>query len=152
MKNKFIFSSLSIMLLSVFVTGCSDSPTDVAESWRDAIIQEDLKLANEYSSDTAKLANIKFIESFYTEGKKAKVHFKKDINKILENEPEIVDDTALFDCDFILSKVDGDWKVDLPGDYNLDGNEKSKTIPVAIETVPAVAIELSTDEIKEAVK
>jgi len=57
MKLKFGLSCLFSTAALMFLTGCGDSPKDVANKWRQAILEGDIKTANELSIEEAHAVN-----------------------------------------------------------------------------------------------
>lgn len=107
-----------LMLLAAcgmfFLTGCSDSPEDVAANWMEAIADGDLETANEYSTANTAMMNAMLVDMVKKDSKKAE-NISETLDKLDDATVEIDGDTATVKFDggsISLRKVDGDWKVD----------------------------------------
>ena len=116
---------LSVMLLALaglfIFTGCSDSPKDVVVKWTEAIVNGDIKKANEYSTENTHALNgmiIGIVNGKSEDAKKTKAELEASIEKLKNAKEEIDGDTAKVfmeddkDKPAVLKKVDGKWKVD----------------------------------------
>ena len=116
---------LSVMLLALaglfIFTGCSDSPKDVVVKWTEAIVNGDIKKANEYSTENTHALNgmiIGIVNGKSEDAKKTKAELEASIEKLKNAKKEIDGDTAKVfmeddkDKPAVLKKVDGKWKVD----------------------------------------
>ena len=99
-------------------TGCSESPRDVAVKWGKAVLEGDLKKANEYSTDDSAALNGLIIGMCSQEKKNGKSEISDTIKKWETGNEEINGDTARVYGDqgpdkgsITLKKVDGKWKV-----------------------------------------
>lgn len=99
-------------------TGCSDSPRDVAVKWGNAVLEGDLKKANEYSTKESEPLNALIIGMCSQEKKNGKSEISDTIRKWETGKEEINGDTARVYGDkgpdkesINLKKVDGKWKV-----------------------------------------
>ena len=102
--KKFLVAFAGLFILS----GCKDSPKEVAQKWSQAIIDRNIEDANKYS--TAASGGLNALAVALPEG---------DIHKYIDSAVEVINgDTAeLKNKDellMMLKKVDGEWKVDLP--------------------------------------
>jgi len=116
---------LSVMLLALaglfIFTGCSDSPKDVVVKWTEAIVNGDIKTANEYSTENTHSLNgliIGVVNGKSEDSKKTKAELEASIEKLKNGREEITGDTAKVfvegsdDKPATLKKIDGKWKVD----------------------------------------
>lgn len=116
---------LSVLLLALaglfVLTGCSDSPKDVAVKYSEALLDGNIKKANEYSTEKTHAMNgmvISMLSSDSEDAKKTKAEFKANLSLIKKAKEEIDGDTAKLIIEgeegkpMILKKVDGKWKVD----------------------------------------
>ncbi len=105
------FLILLVAFAGLFIlSGCKDSPKEVAQKWSQAIIDRNIEDANKYS--TAASGGLNALAVAF--GKP-----KDDIHKYIDSAVEVINgDTAeLKNKDellMMLKKVDGEWKVDLP--------------------------------------
>ena len=117
--KKLLFWSMALAGV-LFLTGCSDSPKDVAVKWGKALVAGDLKTANKYSTEKTRPMNAMVIGMMSGGGEEAKAEFNADIKKWESGKEEINGDSAtVFGKDpkekdaVTLKKVDGSWKVDV---------------------------------------
>ena len=115
---------LSAMLLALaglfILAGCSDSPRDVTVKWAKAIVDGDVKKANEYTTEKTRPINglmVGVLSADDENGKKAKAEFEANIDKLKKAKEEINGDEAKVTVEgeskpITLKKVDGKWKVD----------------------------------------
>ena len=111
-----------LMLAAVFagmfiLTGCSDSPKDVAEKWVTALIDGDVEEANKYSTSDAKVLNAMFVSAMEKDEDQKK-EMEKALDAIDDAEEKIDGDTAKLvfkdgEGNIDLKKVDGEWKVNV---------------------------------------
>ena len=100
------------------------SPKDVAVQWFQALLDGDLKTANELSTEQTKAFNGLMASAMQANDKEDKEADDDDPKAMLEQlkkaEEKIEGDTATLIVDgkegFTLKKVDGKWKVDLQKD------------------------------------
>ena len=113
--KKFLVMLLAVVGVFVF-TGCEDSPQDVVEIWATAIVDGDLKTANEYSTERTHVLNALMVGMMSEEENSGAEKFKANVDKIADAKVEIEDDVAKVyvekDDPITLKKVDGEWKVD----------------------------------------
>ena len=100
---------------ALILTGCSDSPTDVAKKWHSALRDGDVNTANKYS--TARVAALNGFVVAALKDTKSEEKIKEFNATEFEGE-EIKGDTAKVFVKgdkkpITLVKVDGDWKVDV---------------------------------------
>lgn len=109
---------LAVLTGMFILTGCSDSPKDVAVKWGNALLDGDAKKANEYSTENTVAANA-FIIGIVSKDEKEKKNFSETIDKWKDGTEEINGDTAKVyfpgeeNGSVNLKKVDGKWKVDM---------------------------------------
>ena len=113
---------LAVLTGMFILTGCSDSPKDVAVKWGNALLDGDAKKANEYSTENTVAANALLI-GILSNGEKSekdRKNFSETISKWKDGTEEINGDTAKVygpggpkDGSVDLKKVDGKWKVDM---------------------------------------
>lgn len=115
--KKIMVMCAALMGMLVF-TGCSESPRDVAVKWGKAVLEGDLKKANEYSTDDSAALNGLIIGMCSQEKKNGKSEISDTIKKWETGNEEINGDTARVYGDqgpdkgsITLKKVDGKWKV-----------------------------------------
>lgn len=115
---KKLFALLVAAAGMFLLTGCSDSPKDVAGKWVSAIVEGDAETANKYSTDNVKLINAILIDTVKKNDKKSQ-NIKDAQAKLKNAKEEINGDTAKVIIDdnknntITLKKVDGDWKVNV---------------------------------------
>ena len=68
---KKLFALLVAAAGMFLLTGCSDSPKDVAGKWVSAIVEGDAETANKYSTDNVKLINAILIDTVKKNDKKS---------------------------------------------------------------------------------
>ncbi len=113
MKIKTLLMAVFALTAILFTAGCSDSPTDVVEKWRDAIVDGDVNKANEYSTE-----NVHVLNSFMVKAIKKDADDSKEFKEAKFVKEEINGDAAKVFSDkrnnaIDLKKVDGKWKVDV---------------------------------------
>ena len=120
--ERFFLMKKFLMMLVAFaglfiLSGCKDSPKDVAQKWGQAILDGNVDEANKYSTDNVKLLNAFAVASF-EKNAESKAKFEKDIKELDNATETIKGDTAEVkvkgeDKPMTLKKVDGEWKVDV---------------------------------------
>lgn len=130
----------TILAGTILLTGCSDSPKDVAVKWGKAIMAEDLKTANEYSTEKTKVLNAIAVRMCSNE--KSKAEISETVKKWENGMEEINGDTAKVyggkgpdKKEITLKKIDGKWKVDATKEVK-SGKEEAEVeveVPSAAE-------------------
>ena len=116
---------LSLLLLSLsalfIFAGCgssSSAPRDVAVKWYTALIEGDLKTANELSTEETRAINglAASAMSSLKKGSDDEKNAQENLKQLKNAKVEIDGDTARLivegKSDITLKKVDGEWKVD----------------------------------------
>ncbi|MBR4885437.1 MAG: DUF4878 domain-containing protein [Lentisphaeria bacterium] len=118
-KLKKLILAIAAVFCTVFVAGCSDSPTEVTEKWHKALLDGDVNKANEYSTSNVHFLNAMIVGMLKENEDKEKA---KEMRRNMENtkfiKEEIDGDNAKVWQEgqkepVTLKKVDGDWKVDV---------------------------------------
>ena len=115
------FVVLLAALAGVFVlTGCADSPKEVSKKWMKALVAQDLKTANEYSTEKVHVLNAFIVESIKKEKSgKTKDGIEQSLKDIdsckvtIDGDKAVIAKEGSSNDSFKLKKVDGDWKVDV---------------------------------------
>ncbi|MBO7327639.1 MAG: DUF4878 domain-containing protein [Lentisphaeria bacterium] len=117
------FAVMLLALTGLFIlTGCGEStPLEVAMEWGEAVLDGDLKSANECSTENTRAINafvISMLDGDSEKVKEARSKFEEGIRK-LENAKVVIEgDVASIYAEedeskpMTLKKVDGKWKVD----------------------------------------
>ena len=103
------------------LSGCADSPKDVTKKWMKALINKDVKTANEYSTSRVHTLNALAISALSDKdsGEKVTKEFQESMDRLDKAEVKIEGDTAQIymksdeETPMTLKKVDGKWKVDV---------------------------------------
>ena len=112
---------LLAMVGAFILTGCNDSPRDVAEKWGKAILEGDLKSANDYSTESTRAINafvISMLDGDSEKIKSAREKFEEGLRKIETAEVVIEGDVANIHVGddesnpMTLRMIDGKWKVE----------------------------------------
>ncbi len=112
---------LSVMAGLFILTGCSESPQDVAGKWGEAILKGDLKTANHYSTEKTRTINAFVISLLDGDSEKvnsAREKFEEGVKKVETAKVVIEGDVAKIYTEgdeskpMTLKQVDGEWKVD----------------------------------------
>ena len=119
MKFKTLILAIAAAFCTLFVAGCSDSPTEVTEKWHKALLDGDVNKANEYSTSNVHFLNAMIVGMLKENEDKEKA---EEMRRNMENtkfiKEEIDGDNAKVwqegeKSPVTLKKIDGDWKVDV---------------------------------------
>lgn len=116
MKLKTLIVAIAAAFCALFATGCADSPTDVVDNWRDAILDGDIEEANDYCTDNMHAFNALMIAGI-KENEKDDASKNDDFKNMKLVKEEIDGDTAKVweegkeNPTFFLKKVDSKWKI-----------------------------------------
>ena len=115
---KKLFTLMLALCGLLFITGCADSPQDVAKKYTQALYDGDLAEANKYSTKKTHAFNeIVINASKDKKSDKDKAKLKEALDSIDDSTEQIDGNTAKLISGkktiAILQKVDGDWKVDV---------------------------------------
>lgn len=115
MKIKTTLSLLAILSATIIFTGCTKSPNEVVEKWAEAILDGNIKEANEYSTKNMKDTNKNFIEivenPIYTD------RYKLYLIITLSVDP-IIDGNEAFLPGIQLKKINDEWKIESVDKYH----------------------------------
>lgn len=134
-----------LIILALFISGCSDSPNYVAENWYNSMNTLDLETANEYSIECIKDNNY-VIAAYLLRDNEFKEFFTSEMTSALKKEAVISEDgySASIGDKIYLIKQDGEWKVINHFAwccfYNSSSvaDEEVSTAPTPLEIVPSV--------------
>jgi hypothetical protein len=122
------FLMMLMAVVSVFVmTGCADSPDEVVAQWGEAILAGDKAAADEFVTAGSKDANALMILAATAD----KEDFQKGLTELEEKGEVVINgDKAEIKVDgkteFILKKVDGDWKIDFEAMFGGDDDDEDE--------------------------
>ncbi len=109
MKIKTTLSLLAILSATIIFTGCTKSPNEVVEKWSEAILDGDIKEANEYSTKNMKETNKYFI----TEAEEPiNIDTLETIFKFALSVDPIIDGNEAFLPGIQLKKINDEWKIE----------------------------------------
>ncbi len=112
-------------VFSLFIfAGCADSPDEVVADWGAAIMAGDKAAADEFVTADSKDANALMILAATAD----KEDFQKGLDELKEKGEVVINgDKAEIKVDgkteFILKKVDGDWKIDFKAMFGGDDDD-----------------------------
>lgn len=119
MKLRTLILAIAAVFCTIFVAGCSDSPTEVTEKWHKALLDGDVNKANEYSTSNVHFLNAMIVGMLKeNEDKEKAEEMRRNMEKTKFVKEEIDGDNAKVwqegeNSPVTLKKVDGDWKVDV---------------------------------------
>ena len=118
MKSLKLFAALGVAAVALFLTGCSDSPKDVANKWKDAVTSGDVKTANQYSTERVHVLNgligASCQDSETPKELKALRAFNFDKEEISGSKATVWDSSKGKSESFVtLVKNSDEWKVDI---------------------------------------
>ena len=117
-KLSLLLLSLSALFLFAGCGSSSSAPRDVAVKWYAALIEGDLKTANELSTEQSRAINGLAASSMssFEKGSEDEKNAQENLKQLKNAKVEIDGDTARLivegKSDITLKKVDGEWKVD----------------------------------------
>ena len=111
--KKFLMA-LSVLGCMLIMSGCAETPQQVAQKWGEAIINGDLAAANNYSSPETHQVNETIIKDM-AENAEHRATFEAHLQQVANSEVFIDGDVAQIIIDgkavLALVKVNGSWKV-----------------------------------------
>lgn len=106
---------LAILSATIIFTGCTKSPNEVVEKWSEAILDGDIKEANEYSTKNMKETNKHLISMT---DRPVDIDSLKLIFKIALSVDPIIDGNEAFLPGINLKKRNDEWKIESIEEYH----------------------------------